>query len=132
MKKVAKVILHKHGKVLLQLRDNKPSIPFPNQWSLFGGLIEKDETPEDCVRREIKEELEATLKDVLLITNQIRKEGDKEVEDNIFSAEIVEEISELRLHEGSGMQLFLIKELNELKVVPHYKPFIINFLHDSN
>lgn len=45
------------GRVFLQLRDNKPSIPFPNAWGTFGGQIEIGETPEQAIKREISEEL---------------------------------------------------------------------------
>ena len=34
------------GEVLMQLRDNKPSIPYPNCLGTFGGQIEEGETPE--------------------------------------------------------------------------------------
>jgi len=46
------------GEVLLQLRDNKPEIPYPNTWGTFGGQIEAGEQPEQAVIREIKEELD--------------------------------------------------------------------------
>ena len=45
------------GEVLLQLRDDKPSIPYPNCWGTFGGQIEDGETPEQAMAREIAEEL---------------------------------------------------------------------------
>ena len=43
MQHVAKAILLERGKFVLQLRDNKPLIDFPDMWSLFGGAIEKNE-----------------------------------------------------------------------------------------
>lgn len=128
MKRVAKVILYKNDKVLLQLRDNKSSIPFPNQWSLFGGKIEEDETARACVVREIKEELNATIKNIKFINKQTRHESNVEVEDNIFSAEIVEKISDLILKEGKAMKLFSLKELRTITIVPHYKGYIIKFI----
>jgi 8-oxo-dGTP diphosphatase len=51
------------GRILLQLRDDKPDIPFPNCWGTFGGAIEPGETPEAAITREIKEELDLDLKD---------------------------------------------------------------------
>ncbi len=45
------------GEVLLQLRDNKPEIPYPNCWGTFGGQIEEGELPEAAIMREIEEEL---------------------------------------------------------------------------
>jgi 2-amino-4-hydroxy-6-hydroxymethyldihydropteridine diphosphokinase len=45
------------GEVLLQLRDDKQSIPYPNCWGTFGGQIEEGELPEAAIMREIEEEL---------------------------------------------------------------------------
>jgi 8-oxo-dGTP diphosphatase len=128
MKRVSKVILYKGNKILLQLRDNQPNTPHPNIWSLFGGKIEGNETPEECLAREIKEELNGTLKNIIFIKKRIRPGNDGEVEDNIFSAELQEAISELELTEGQAMKYFSKEQLNEIDIVPHYKKFIEDFL----
>ncbi|MBC7864020.1 MAG: NUDIX domain-containing protein, partial [Bacteroidia bacterium] len=47
MFKIAAIIFeNEENKILLYLRDNKPGIPFPNHWDLFGGHIEEGESPE--------------------------------------------------------------------------------------
>jgi 2-amino-4-hydroxy-6-hydroxymethyldihydropteridine diphosphokinase len=51
------LIENSRGEVLLQLRDDKPSIPYPNCWGTFGGQIEEGELPEAAMMREIEEEL---------------------------------------------------------------------------
>ncbi len=43
--------------VLLFLRDDKPGIPYPNMWDLPGGHVEAEETPRQCIIREMKEEM---------------------------------------------------------------------------
>lgn len=53
----AHAILLLEDKYVLQLRDNKPNIAAPGQWSLFGGLIQNGEMPLESVEREIFEEL---------------------------------------------------------------------------
>ena len=40
MKQAAKAIIYENDQYLLQLRDDKASIPYPNCWSFFGGEIE--------------------------------------------------------------------------------------------
>ncbi len=57
MKRIAACILFDvNFHVLLQLRDNCPSIRSSGLWSLPGGEIEVDESSVDAVKREIKEE----------------------------------------------------------------------------
>ena len=53
----AHAILLLDGKYVLQLRDDKPNIIAPGQWSLFGGSIQEGETARQSVVREIFEEL---------------------------------------------------------------------------
>ena len=44
--------------VLFYRRDNKPTIPFPDQFDILGGHIEEGETAEQAVVREMAEELD--------------------------------------------------------------------------
>lgn len=53
----AHAILILDGDYVLQLRDNKPTIAAPGQWSLFGGKIKIGEPPLQTIKREIYEEL---------------------------------------------------------------------------
>ena len=57
------ILENSRGEVLLQLREDKPSIPYPNCLGTFGGQIEPGETPEEALVREIREELEYHLID---------------------------------------------------------------------
>ena len=50
---------------VLQRRDDKPEIFFPGWLGCFGGGLDPGETPEDCLRRELQEEL--GLADVALM-----------------------------------------------------------------
>jgi len=58
----AAIILTPDDRYLLQLRDPKPGIFFPNCWGCFGGGVSPpDEGAQDCLRREIEEELGIAL-----------------------------------------------------------------------
>ncbi|MDP4025871.1 NUDIX domain-containing protein [Methylobacterium sp. NEAU 140] len=46
------------GRYLMQLRDDKPGIFYPDHWGLFGGAIDPGEDAESAVRRELREELD--------------------------------------------------------------------------
>jgi 8-oxo-dGTP pyrophosphatase MutT (NUDIX family) len=54
---VAAIILVPAQGYLLQLRDNRPDIFFPDHWGLFGGAIEAGEDEEAALRRELLEEI---------------------------------------------------------------------------
>ena len=51
------IFINRRRQILLLLRDDIPSIPYPNRWDLPGGQLETDETPEACIVREMKEEI---------------------------------------------------------------------------
>ena len=54
--KAVKAIILVNKNYLLQLRDKKKNISFPNHWGLFGGRIGKGEKNIIALKREIKEE----------------------------------------------------------------------------
>ena len=56
-----KIALICDGQILTILRDDKEDIPWPNMWELPGGGREGNETPFECVAREVYEELSIQL-----------------------------------------------------------------------
>ena len=58
-----KIALISDDKLLTILRDNISSIPWPNMWELPGGGREGEETPFECVQREVFEELGLKLEE---------------------------------------------------------------------
>lgn len=56
-----------NDKLLVYLRDDFAHIPFPNMWDFPGGAREGDETPEQCVLRELEEEFSIKLDESRLI-----------------------------------------------------------------
>jgi 8-oxo-dGTP diphosphatase len=52
-----KIALIKDNSVLVIQRDNKPGLRFADMWDFPGGEREDNETPFECVAREVDEEL---------------------------------------------------------------------------
>jgi len=56
MIKVTAAVMVNDGMLLIAKR--KPTGRIPNLWELPGGKVEPNETPEECLQREIKEEFD--------------------------------------------------------------------------
>ena len=59
------------GDILTYLRDAKPGLPWPDLWDLPGGGREGDETPEDCLLREVEEEFALRLPPARLLWRRV-------------------------------------------------------------
>lgn len=53
----AAIIYLPNGAYVMQLRDDRPDIWYPDHWGCFGGAVDGDETPEQALLRELHEEL---------------------------------------------------------------------------
>jgi len=133
MKEIAAVILENDkGEILLYLRDNKPSIPFPHYWDLFGGHIEEGETPEEALLREVKEELNIELKDYRFFGKYECLTGD--VVPNIkhvFVGKIDLPIEKVTLLEGERPQYFKREEIPNIKLANILKRVILDYINES-
>ena len=66
-----KIALICGDKVLTILRDDKDDIPCPNMWELPGGGREGNESPFECVEREVFEELGIHLTEDCLLWSKV-------------------------------------------------------------
>jgi 8-oxo-dGTP pyrophosphatase MutT (NUDIX family) len=129
---VALIVLE-DGRYLLQLRDQKPGIFFPGHWGLFGGAIEPGETPEQAVRREIKEELELSAPPQIdHVTDFAFTYGRFGlIERYVYKVPVASSIMpSLTLNEGVEMRAFGAAEILNLPRVVPYDSFAI-WLHAS-
>jgi 8-oxo-dGTP diphosphatase len=117
------IILNSQQQVLLVLRDNKSSIPFPNTWALLGGFLEKNESPEVAIRRELVEEMELELGEVKFFKSYFWEECDE----HIFLTRLDLDISQIKLHEGQKLAYFSREEINQLKFASHYDQILAEF-----
>ncbi|MAE68483.1 MAG: NUDIX hydrolase [Candidatus Peribacteraceae bacterium] len=104
------------GKILLQYRDSgAPTSPL--MWSFFGGSADhQDETEQQAIVREIKEELGLDISEehLRLLTNEIHGEGE---ERNVFFFEYTQPISwnDIGVYEGAGAAFLTKEEILQMK-----------------
>lgn len=67
----SKIALFHDGRVLVYLRDESDSIPFPSAWDLPGGGRENDETPDECALRELYEEFGLRLDPARIVWRRV-------------------------------------------------------------
>ncbi len=108
------ILLNKNQEILMQQRDNIPTITYPGYWGLFGGSMEDNETPEEAIIREVKEEINFDLKNFGLF-RVFTQNGKKEY---AFVGEIDKEIEQLNLTEGQNMKFFKPGRILSLDVRP--------------
>ena len=107
------IFLNEQNAILLQLRDNKPNIPYPNMWAIPGGHIGKGETPLECILREVKEELGVELNEAALFVAAERFYG----REHTYWARANFRLEDITLTEGQGVQWFTYDETKNMKLI---------------
>jgi len=121
---VAALIVLDDGRYLMQLRDSKRGIFYPNHWGLFGGAVDAGEDPLAALTRELSEELKFSVNQADYFTSFVFDfsfSGSGKVFRKFYEVPMKREIlSSLVLNEGAEMRAFTPEEiLNEPRVVPY-------------
>ena len=112
------------GRYVLQLRDARPDIFYPDHWGCFGGAIDAHETPQAGLVRELAEELGLSLAENALtrftrFTHDFGFAGLGTIGRTYFHFSL-SDIAGLRLHEGADIAAFAAEEaLQGLRMVPY-------------
>ena len=116
-KNVSVLLLYNHeGKILLQHR-TKDAPTFPDYWGFFGGAVEKDESPEQAVKREASEELGYAVAIARPLTTQpFTYRG---IDHTMHAFIEPYDGSSLTLNEGQGMGWFLTSDIESLLMNDH-------------
>ena len=121
-KNVGIIIENDKGEILLQQRDDKVKL-FPFCWTLFGGAMEEDESPEDAVKREIKEEIGLDISGFTHFNNfQFGS-----IFQYIFYKNLNLDLSKINLNEGKDIRFFSFNEIKDLKLAFNMKEIIDKF-----
>ena len=119
------LILDEAGRYLMQLRDARPDIFFPDHWGCFGGALEPGETHEAALARELWEELRLDAAAVCVerfteFTFDFGFAGAGIIDRRYFTLQIESSaIERLSLGEGREMRLFEGPDLLAQAMVPY-------------
>lgn len=72
------LITDSYNRILIQKRSPNRK-HFPNQWEVPGGKLEKGETIEECIKREMKEECAMELVEIVSLVHKFQWENDESV-----------------------------------------------------
>ena len=127
-----KIALFCGDKLLTILRDDKASIPWPNIWELPGGGREGDESPFECVAREVYEELGIHLTEDCLLWSRVYPSMLYEGWHSVF---MVGQLSQEQFDnitfgdEGQSYQLVNVEEfLSSSQVVPQLQDRVRDYM----
>ncbi|MCI3918213.1 NUDIX hydrolase [Streptococcus intermedius] len=127
-----KIALLCDDKLLTILRDDKASIPYPNMWELPGGGREGEETPFECVQREVFEELSLKLEEAAIVWAKEYKGMLDPDKTSIFMVGTItqEEFASIIFgDEGQAYQMMDVSQfLADEKVIPQLKDRLRDYL----
>lgn len=117
------IFVNDQNQVLLFQRDDIPTIPYPGMWDVPGGHVEKGETPEECIVREMKEEIGLELDGFYLFSIM---EFDDRIEYTFWRRANLD-IGKLELTEGRCLRWFAKEEVDDLALAYGFKEIIQDF-----
>ncbi|MEZ4770842.1 MAG: NUDIX domain-containing protein [Caldilineales bacterium] len=125
---VAVIVINEQRQVLLQLRDDNPHISFANYWSLLGGVVDPNETPDDAAQRELVEETGLRLQLSHWKVYKRRQQDFKPtIEQHVYTGETHKRVSEMIIGEGQALRFFRHDELQELSIAFEFDKLLEEF-----
>ncbi len=133
-------LLHdEQGRLVIQLRDDKPNLPFPAHWATLGGAIESDESPDEAMRRELAEEIWPAPPVTFWRRFELISEWKGRrftVDNHVYVGRLPCPLAEVRLYEGQRLGTFTRAEIETLPAAYGldviFKAFFDDYRPDDN
>ena len=125
---VAAVIQNEEGKILIAQRNLKKSQG--GLWEFPGGKIEPNETKEEAIIREIKEEMDIDIETKKFIDQKIFNYPDKDI--NLIAIECKQIKGDIKLNEHEDFKWVNKNELKNFNFAPADKFIIKTILENNN
>ena len=124
----ASIIFHNSSaQVLLVLRDDLPSISCPGMWDLPGGHIEKNETAEECIVREMLEEIEVNVEGCRLF--RVYEFSDRT--EYVFCKPADFDLQNIVLHEGQMLRWFSREEAEQENLAYGFNQVLSDYFNSN-
>ncbi|RJS63027.1 (deoxy)nucleoside triphosphate pyrophosphohydrolase [Priestia filamentosa] len=120
MKKVVAAIIKDKDKILIAKRNSKDHLA--GKWEFPGGKIEPDETPEECLAREIREELRVDIEIGSFYDDNIYGSKDQAIHLLFYWAEVMNGEVTAVVHDD--VKWITIKELARFDFAPADIPIV--------
>jgi 8-oxo-dGTP diphosphatase len=115
---VGVVLVNERGEILLQLRDDIPTITDPGCWAVPGGGQDPGESLEETARREFLEETEYTLDAITLVFERDLDRGSGFIEHQAYFLAAYDGLQKLVCHEGQRLEFVGPDRLESLPLTP--------------
>lgn len=125
---VGVVLVNDAGQVLMQLRDDIPTIADPGCWVNPGGVIDPGESPEDGARRELLEETEYVAGPLTLAYERTLHRVEGYAEYQYYFIGRYDGVQRIVCHEGQELRFLDLATLPTLKTSPDLAGIILDIL----
>lgn len=112
---VVAALIKKDGKYLIARRSTGSEVVL-GKWEFPGGKVEKDESEEHAIEREIKEEFEMDIKAIRFLTNNVCEYPTKTIDLRLYECKHIS--GEFHLHDHSEYKFVNKKDIIKYELCP--------------